>query len=114
MNEQTMKRISTWGKILGIIMMIFGGLSALSGLFAAIIGAIPGIVTVFMGYLIYKTGKDAQEFLESQSQEAISSLLDNYAKYLLVNGILLILTLAVIIVMLLVFGAGFFALLNSF
>ena len=114
MNPQSLKRISTWGKILGILMMIAGGLSALSGLFAFVVGAIPGLVTVFMGYLLFKTGKDAQNFLETQSEEDIASLLDNYAKYLFVNGILLIVTVAIVLITILIFGAGFFALLGSF
>lgn len=113
MNPESLKRISTWGKILGILMMIAGGLSALSGIFAFVIGAIPGLVTTFMGYLLFKTGKDAQEFLESQSEESIASLLDNYAKYLFLNGILLIITLVLVITMVLVLGASFFSLLGS-
>lgn len=113
MGEQTMRRISLWGKVLGILMMITGVLSALGGIFAFVVGAIPGLVTAFMGYLLFKTGKDAGAFLESNSEEALGSLLDNYAKYLLINGILLIVSFVVILLLFLISGITIFSAFGS-
>ncbi len=109
MNVKTMKRISTWGKVLGVVMMIFGGIYAILGLFAFVVGAIPGAVTSYMGYLIFKTGKAAQNFIESQSEESIANLLDGYAKFLLTHGILLIVSLVILVLFLIIGGIGIFA-----
>lgn len=109
MNEKTMKRISSWGRVLGVIMMITGALSALSGLLFFVVGAIPGAFSAFMGYLIFKTGKSAQQFLETESEESIYELLDEYAKYLFVQGILLIVTVAAMLLLFLLAGIGIFS-----
>jgi|HigsolmetaAR206D_1030411.scaffolds.fasta_scaffold00003_28 hypothetical protein len=108
-----MKRISLWGRVIGIVTMITGGLSALVGLFALVIGAIPGIVSVYMGYLIYKTGRSAKEYLENQSSNAIEDLLKSYSTQLLTSGILLIISLIILLLVALLGGIGFFSLMVS-
>lgn len=111
MNKQTMKRISTWGKVLGIISMISGGISAVIGMFAFVIGAIPGVITVIIGYYLYKTGKSAAEYLLSEDESSIENLLESYAKYLFIQGILLIVGLALVILMVLIGGIGIFSII---
>jgi len=110
MNEQTFKRISTWGRALGIFMMITGGISALFGLTFFVIGSIPGLITAYLGYLVYKTGKSAKSFIQKQDEESLNTLLEGYAKYLLVNGILLIVSLAFILISFMLGGFALFAL----
>lgn len=112
MDTKTIKRISTWGKIVGIISMIFGILSALGGLFLFIVGAIPGLISTYLGYLIYKTGRAAGEYLEQESDEAIVEMLEAYSKYLLVSGILVIISLVVALIGVFVGGIGVFTLLG--
>ena len=57
--EKSISRISTWGKFTGILNIIFGGLGAFFGLFAYIVGAIPGVVQVVLGVFLYQIGKQA-------------------------------------------------------
>lgn len=112
LNPTSLKRISTWGKILGVLMMIFGGIYALLGLFAFIVGAIPGLVSAFMGYLLFKSGQAAEQFLQNQTEQALSDLIDNYAKFLLIQGILMIVSVVIVVLYFIFFGATMIALLS--
>ncbi|MCR6112259.1 hypothetical protein HXA35_18165 [Bacillus sp. A301a_S52] len=86
-----MNRISIWGKICGIGSIILGGMSVIISLMASSFsGLITGVVTAFLGYLLYKAGTEASRYLETSSEDAIEYLLENFAKYLLISGILLI------------------------
>ena len=93
MKVETIKRIATWGKFVGIITMIFGILSAIMGIFAFVIGAIPGLFMAWIGYLMYKTGQESAKFLESPSEEYAEGILDIYGKLLKYYGIYFIVCL---------------------
>lgn len=104
MNKKSLQRISLWGKVLGIMMMVLGGISGFIGLFSYIVGAIPGLFSAFLGYLIFKSGKDAQKFLQTESEEALVDLLDGYGKYLFLQAIVTIVTIVGFILVMLMFG----------
>lgn len=110
MDIKMMKRISTWGKILGIGTMVAGGVSALFGLFAMIIGAIPGLVTAVLGYFIYQTGKSAGEYLETQNDGAIASILNSYSKYVYLSGLMFIVSVFIMFFVFTIGGIGIVAL----
>lgn len=114
MAEQSLQRIVTWGKILGILFMIMGGLNALMGLFAFIIGAIPGVIMVYLGYLIYRTGKNAEEFIETKENASLAELLDNYGKYLFVQGILMFISIGLMIIGFIIFFISIFAAFQTY
>lgn len=97
MAEQSLQRIVTWGKISGILLMIVGGIYGLLGAFAFLIGAIPGIIMVYLGYLIYKTGKSAETFMQTKENVSLAELLDNYGKYLMIQGILMFISIGLVI-----------------
>ena len=107
MNPKTIERIAKWGKFLGIFTMIMGVLSAVSGLFAFVVGAIPGLLTAWFGYLIYKTGEDASKFLHNHKEEHVENVLDMYGKLLKFFSIYMIVSFAIG----LLFGLGFLFLL---
>lgn len=114
MAEQSLQRIATWGKILGILFMIFGGINALFGLFAFIIGAIPGAIMVYLGYLIFRTGKSAETFINTKENVALADLLDNYGKYLMIQGILVFIYLGLLVLMFIFFFASIIAAFQNF
>lgn len=114
MAEQSLRRIVTWGKILGVVLMIFGGINALLGLFAFIVGAIPGVIMIYLGYLVFRSGKNAAEFIETKENVALADLLDNYGKFLMVQGIVLFVYIGLMIIMFLFFMFTFFAAFQSF
>lgn len=117
MNEfrtKSLKRISLWGQLLGITFMIFGGIYALMGIFAFIVGAIPGFITVAMGYFLYLSGKSAKNLLfyvetreDEQNDEydkEMNTLLDSYGKFLLINGILFLIAVAIYVLFFIFLG----------
>lgn len=87
MNSLIFKRISTWGKFVGILTMIVGGLSALSGLPFFLIGAIPGLIVAWLGYVVFKSGQEASAFLTDHNEVHIEELLNAYGKLLKFYGL---------------------------
>ncbi|MCW1927288.1 DUF5362 family protein [Bhargavaea beijingensis] len=106
--QKGLQRIALWGKVTGIAMMITGGIYAFFGLFYFIVGAIPGGITLFMGYLIYKTGKSAATIQEGGDTRALSELFHNYGLYLLTAFILVAISVGMFVLMLIIFGFAFF------
>jgi len=102
---ESLKKISRWGKFLGYIFMIFGAFSALGGLFAMVVGAIPGVLQVFLGLYLYRSAKEADKLLHQMDENAIGKILDNYAKFLKLNGILMIISFIIMIIFFVFFGA---------
>lgn len=53
MNPETMNKtlisISKWGKATGILFIIMGAITALSGAFFFLIGAVPGVLQIISG-----------------------------------------------------------------
>ncbi len=111
--QKGLQRIATWGKVMGIVMMITGGIAALSGLIYFIVGAIPGAITVFLGYLTYKTGAAAAAIRQGGDTRALSDLFHHYGLYLLVSFIMFAVSIAVTILMFLLFGMFFFTSFNN-
>jgi|SRR5690625_2442805 len=114
MQEKVLARIALWGRLMGILMMVLGAISALGGLTLFIVGAIPGIATVWMGWELYQSGSSAKKLAGSGSQEDLEALLEGYSKYLLINGILIIVSLVMVLISLLLFGAAIFSLFGLF
>lgn len=94
MDNAVLLRISKWGKIVGIIMFIYGLISTIAGLFIFIVGAIPGLLSMYLAHLLFETGKKADEYLDSELDYKLYDMLDNFGKYLLITGILLIIDIA--------------------
>ena len=101
--EKSLKRVSKFGKIMGVLMMISGVISAISGIIT-IIGAIPGVITAWLGYLLFQSGKEADEYLSNQTTENKEKILISFSKYLYISGILFVVGLALLIPAILLMG----------
>ncbi len=88
--QQGLKTLAKWGKITGIFSMIAGGLSALTGLIVFIVGAIPGLIVAWMGYLLFNAAKSADRLSHDWNEDELDLLIESIGKYLMVNGILII------------------------
>lgn len=93
------KRIHFWGKVAGILTMLYGVLKIFQSL-SSIAGPIPGILSILLGLCIYKSGEAAKHFLKSDRQDVVqlNRLLNYYGLFLLISGLLLIMMLLVIVV----------------
>lgn len=101
-----MSRISTWGKFVGVLTIIGGAFSAIVGLAFFLVGAIPGIIAVYSGYLLYQTGVNATNYVDGGSEFLIEDLLENFGKYLWIQGMLMIINMVIILFGILTLGAG--------
>ncbi|SIT71942.1 DUF5362 family protein [Edaphobacillus lindanitolerans] len=111
--QKGIQRIATWGKVMGIIMMIGGALSAIGGLFYFIVGAIPGALSVFLGWLVYKTGDAATAIRRSGDTRALGDLLHNYGLYLFISFIMLVVTVVGSLLLFMILGVFIFSSFNN-
>lgn len=102
MHFEKMKELAFWSKFLGWTTLIMGILNAVTGVFAFVIGAVPGLIMVYMGWKLIQASKNSEELYKmGQNQQTLNELLNNYYQFFKVQGILMIL---VIIFMLIYFA----------
>lgn len=93
--QRGLKTVARWGKITGIMIMITGSISALIGLLSFIIGAIPGAILTWTGFLIIKSAKSADNLTYEWNEEELDNLIESYGKFLMINGVLIIISIVV-------------------
>ncbi|GIO23277.1 DUF5362 family protein [Oceanobacillus sp. J11TS1] len=99
LDRENLKRISTWGKVVGITSIIMGVLSIIISLVFSPAGIVSGVISIITGYLFYQTGTEASGIISSDDFTAgnVNVLLNKYGKLLLIMGILTIISLIVLI-----------------
>lgn len=103
------RKIAGWGKFSGIMLIISGVLSTVGGLFAFIVGAAPGVLQIFIGIYLLKSATAAGNI--EADQKSYKEMLDYYAKYVQMTGILMIIGIAIFVVALIflfVVGVAFY------
>ncbi|MCD7032686.1 DUF5362 domain-containing protein [Metabacillus sp. GX 13764] len=98
-------KISAWGKLTGWFMAVTGGLSALTGIFAFVIGAVPGILELIIGIFLIKAAGKAGDLKLDQSENNLSEFLSNLAVYFKIQGILLLVGLVIFLLAAIIWGA---------
>ncbi|MFT8317652.1 MAG: DUF5362 family protein [Sporolactobacillus sp.] len=112
----TFSTIASWGKFSGIMMIIFGAISAVTGLFAFIVGAAPGVLEVFLGVYLLRSSEAAADLKSGRDPNGQELVLDYYAKFLKMFGIILIIGLALLalgIILAIVGAFAFFQEMNN-
>ncbi len=111
--QNSIARIATWGKISGILTIIFGALSAIGGLFAYVVGAIPGIIQIILGYFLFQIGKEAASLkVNMEDEQAQLKVFDYLGKYVFWYGIMIIASIVLTILLIFFFFALFAAFLE--
>ncbi|MCY8105275.1 DUF5362 family protein [Bacillus mojavensis] len=107
MNPETVNKtlisISKWGKATGILFIIMGAFTALSGAFFFLIGAVPGVLQIISGIFLMRSAKEAGLMAEKHSGQSEDLMLENYAKFVKMQGIYLIVSIAVSILAIIAF-----------
>ncbi|AWX23081.1 hypothetical protein BN2127_JRS9_00045 [Bacillus subtilis] len=107
MNPETMNKtlisISKWGKATGILFIIMGAITALSGAFFFLIGAVPGVLQIISGIFLMRSAREAGQMAEYNSGQSEDLMLENYAKFVKMQGIYLIVSIAVSILAIIAF-----------
>ena len=106
----TMSNLAKWTKIVGILNIISGALYCLTILIFAVPTVIIGIITIVMGTKLTVAANHLEFAIQNKDQESFTIAVDQLRQYFLINGILLIVTVALIGlgIILLIFFAGFF------
>jgi len=112
-HQENLRDLSRWSGFVGIITIISGVISAATGLFFFIIGAIPGIIAVIMGMKLRNAKNYADKLLyssEDKNTEELNLLVDNLTTYFKIQGVLIIVILVFILLSILstaFFGAAY-------
>ncbi len=106
-DDTKLLQLRSWLGFVGIITVIGGAISAISGLFALIIGAIPGIITVILGVKLLGAKKSVNVMLEEGSTGISPATFDKFIEslrgYFKLMGILIIISL-IFSLLLFIFG----------
>lgn len=102
------KSMSVWIKFVGIINIIMGALSAIS-----IVGIIIAWAPIWMGILLFQAGSRADEAQASKRPDTLIPMMDKLRLYFLIQGIIIIVFVALSILSFIIFGAGMFAMFDQ-
>jgi len=96
-DRERLGQLSSWMGFVGIITIIMGALSALSGVFAFVVGAIPGIIVIILGVKLRGAKKSADSLISEGVSDTYWSnfnmLVGNLNTYFKIQGILIIISL---------------------
>lgn len=95
--------ISKWGKATGILFIIMGAFAALGGAFFFLIGAIPGVLQIIAGIFLMRSAKEAGQMAEQFNELTEEHMLENYAKFVKMQGIYLIVTIGLSVLSIILF-----------
>ncbi|MFZ5642953.1 MAG: DUF5362 family protein [Bacillota bacterium] len=112
-----LRELSKWAGFVGIMTIIFGAISAVFGLFAMIIGAIPGIIMIVLGVKLRNAKKYADQLLAAGPEgndTSINMLFINLNNYFKIQGILIIIYLVLMALGMLSGALAGFAFMNMF
>ncbi len=111
--DRNLSEMKDWAGFLGIILIISGVLSAISGLFLFIVGAIPGIITIILGVKLRDAKKYADELLQSNDQTLLNPLIASLGSFFKIQGILIIVIFAFIVLGFMIILIGGLAYMGS-
>lgn len=106
LNGVFLRRIHIWGKIVGVL-TIFGGIAVVfKGFSISLIAPFPGIITTYLGYLLYMSGEQAKRLNMSVDKiyqlDKLEALLKNYSVYLLISCVIAVIVILFIFIFLLI------------
>jgi len=92
----TIESLYKWTKFVGIINIILGVIYCLSIVILSIPTVIMGIVTIVMGTKLTTAANHLQFAVQNRDSATFITAIDKLRQYFLINGILLIITIAII------------------
>src|SRR5699024_5732213 len=94
LNPNYLKRISIWGRIVGIIIATYGLLIILIAFFTYYVLILSGLVSVWLGKLIFNIGLEAKRVLQSEENSIqikdIEILFRRYKYFLFILSLLIV------------------------
>ncbi len=90
----TLEKLIKWTKFVGIMNIITGALYCLTILIFFIPTAIMGVITIFMGTKLTNAANHLQFAVQNKDSISFTTAMDQFRAYFLINGVLLIITIA--------------------
>jgi hypothetical protein len=107
--RQTAQEMAGWLKFVGIINIIGGAISAIT-----IIGIIIAWIPIWMGVLLFQSGSNATNAQAGQRTEELVNMIKKLKAYFIINGILIIVWVAIIVFGFIFMMMGLLPFLNEF
>ena len=98
--QQVSERTTGWLKFMGIVNIISGALTVLS-----IWGIIIAWLPIWLGILLFQASNRINASRYTQNRAELVTMMDKFRLYFLIQGILIIVTFALVIIGLVVFGS---------
>lgn len=110
--REQLRDFAKWAGILGWITLISGGINALFGLTAFIIGAVPGIISIILGLKLLEAKKHAKVLVDTDGadENEMYLLIKEITSYFKIQGIMTIIAIVLVIVIFILMIFGIFAL----
>ena len=102
------KNMAVWAKFIGIVNIIMGALTAIS-----IVGIIIAWLPIWMGVILFQAGSRADTAHTSKKYDQLIPMMDKLRMYFLVQGVLVIVGIALTILSFIIFGASMFAMFDQ-
>lgn len=96
---KNLREVSKWAGILGVIMIAFGVISAISGVFESLYNIIPGIIAIVLGLKLRNAKKYAEEMLRSDNgddTDALNNFVASLSSFFKIQVIMLIVIIIMI------------------
>lgn len=109
--SHSLSRAAGWMKFLGIVMIIYGALMALT-----IVGIVIAWLPIWLGIIIYQSAKNSTLATQSGDKFLLMKALQNINNYFTISGILLIISilLALLFSLMMIFTGFAFENLNTY
>ncbi len=90
--RENLQDLIRWTNIVGIFTIVGGALQAIPGLFAFGVGAIPGLISIYLGTRLLRARDRAKDLLVSDVSDAqvLNEFVSSLTTYFKVQGILII------------------------
>lgn len=95
LNPVHIKRISVWGRVIGLSSMLYGLIFIIVGFMESLLYSIPGIVSILIGKLLFDVGQESKKALKSEEEtiHAVKQIIKKYGFLLLCLGVVVILSI---------------------
>ena len=98
----TMSNLAKWTKIVGILNIISGALYCLTILIFAVPTVVIGIISIVMGTKLTVAANHIEFAIQNKDQESFTIAVDQLRQYFLINGILLIVTVSIFLLVIII------------
>ena len=100
LNPIYIKRISIWGRLVGLASMMYGAIITIFSFVDSLLYSIPGLLSIFMGKLLFDIGQEAKNALKSEEETVAvaEKMIKKYGLYLMVIGGVMVLSIIVLAV----------------